>query len=84
MYPVIQNFILRFHTRRKRILSQVIGLTAVLLIGTLGLFIERLHVRRQQAMQTECMALFLGKGRTLVEIGIVEESVALELCFYSR
>ena len=42
---IIQHFTLHFHTRHKRVFGQVVIPTAVLLVGSLHLFIQRLDVR---------------------------------------
>lgn len=78
MYSIIQNLILRLHARHKRILPQVIALAGVLLISAPDLLLQRLHVRRQQAVQAELIALLLRESRSFVEVGVVEEGVALD------
>lgn len=82
-YPIVQHVVLFLHTRHERILGQVVGPRAVLRVRALDLLLKRLHIGRQQAVQFECVALLLGKGRALVEIGCPEKRAALcssQLC----
>lgn len=67
-YLVVQHLVLRLHAGHEGILGQVVAATAVLLVGTLDLFLEGLDIRRQQSMQLEDGALFLRESGALVEL----------------
>lgn len=47
-------------------------------MGSFGLFLQCLDVLRQQAGEIEYAAFVGGKGRTLVEVGRVEDGLASE------
>lgn len=67
-YLVVKNLILRLHTSHKRVLSQIIISTAILLVGPLNLLLEGLNVGRKQTMKLECFALLLCKRRAFIEL----------------
>lgn len=77
-YLVVQHLILFLQRGQKRILGQVIRLREVLLVGSFGLFLQCLDILRQQAGEIEYAAFVGGKGRTLIEVGRVEDGLALE------
>ncbi len=59
---VVQDDILLFHARHKRVLGQVIGSTPVLLVGSADLFVQSLDIGWQQPAELEFAAFILGKG----------------------
>ena len=77
-YLIIKHRILLPQTRHERILRQrVLPAATILLPRPPHLFLQRLHIRRQQSVQAEVPPLARGEGAAFVEEGRVEECGAL-------
>lgn len=76
-YPIIQDFVLFLQACHEGVLGEMVRPGAVLGVCALDLLVEGLNVRRQKAVELERVALFLGEGRALVEIGSSQECIAL-------
>jgi hypothetical protein len=68
-YSVVEHFILLLQTGHESILSEVIRTRAVLGVCALHLFVERLDVGGEQAMELEGIAFFLIEGRAFIKVG---------------
>ena len=73
-----QGFIGILQAAQEHVLLQIVAERAEGVEPPLDLQIERRHVRRQQAVQVEGVALGVGERRALVQQRIVEQLVAAE------
>lgn len=77
IYFVVQHLVLHSQASYERVLREAIRPTTILLIGPRNLLVQRLDIRRQEAMQLELVALAVRKRGSFVEVGIVQELRAL-------
>src|SRR5271170_4418252 len=73
---VIENMVLLGHGGHESVLGHVRGACAVLVVRTLGLFVEGLDIGRKQAVETEAMALVFTEAGAFVVVRMIEHMTA--------
>jgi len=76
-YLVVQHLILLFHTCHEGILAEIRRLILVLCVCSLDLFVQGLHVGRQQPSETKSVSLLITKGASFVEVRCLQQCRAL-------